>query len=541
MKNYHDKKSDLSSVKNIISDKFRIPGLTDEDYAACISEMNLESRSANSSDLLTSPDKYHSPVNISSESVKTDSSITNHKPDFKLNSNNYDDDIDEDNDEFFSKPVNSAFDINLAEFPIAYLNRGGLPKNANKTELCYTDMIRGRNGEPVERMWSVQALSVLGGKELIKIEDQKGRKLTAEEKQLGFGGPQTLEVIYELFQLWKEQGFEENKIHIGTYYHLLKRLGWDTGKSNYQLLKKTLHCIHGIHFQVENALYIPPPVDRYETTKFYLFPSLHTYSKEDKEINPDDYLYLSVDENFHAAIKAKTTFFIPFDRHYFKTLKPMEQKVALMLAKVFTPYKKNQRFEWKRSIEKLSQQIPIITTEKAQIKRQLKRICDGLIEKNFPFLSRYSFDDNNIIFYNNIQTSLNLIPDHKLHQKEADSVEWLIEEQLKICGDKHSIPFYSIVAKYVPIELIYQCLSEAKQEGRIKRRLYTKLIKEKAKKYLEPYVNYKLNNSDSIEVNTDEANKITYEIAKSKESIKSSSKKNSSTNTTDEIYDDPNI
>lgn len=38
-----------------------------------------------------------------------------------------DQELDED-DEYFSKPVNSAFDINIAEFPIAYLNRGKLPK-----------------------------------------------------------------------------------------------------------------------------------------------------------------------------------------------------------------------------------------------------------------------------------------------------------------------------------------------------------------------------------------------------------------------------
>lgn len=397
-------------------------------------------------------------------------------------------DEDDDNEEF-SKPVNSAFDINIAEFPIAYLNRGKLPKNANKTEITYTDTIKGRDGKPVERTWTVEARSRISGKELLKLEDKLGRKLTEDERTLGFGGPQTLEVIYELFQLWKEQGFCDGKIHIGTYYHLLKRLGWCTGRSDYQLLKKTLQCIHGIHIKAENALYIPA-LDKYENRSFYLFPSLRTYTQSDKDANPDDFLYITVDDDFYKAIKAKTTYFIPFDRFYFKQLKPMEQKLALILAKVFTPYKKNQRFQWQRRVDKLAQQIPILASDEKNVRLQLRRTCDGLIQKNFPFLSKYSFENDSIIFYNNMQTSLNLATSKdETPKKDYDTVEWLINEQLKICGDAHSKPFYALVAKYVPVDIIYQALSEAKQEGKFVAKLYTKRIQELGHVYLSPHMN----------------------------------------------------
>lgn len=407
-------------------------------------------------------------------------------------------DDDPEDGNYFSKPVNSAFDINIAEFPIAYLNRGRLPKNANKTEIQYSDTIKGRNGEPVQRVWTVEAHSTIDRKESESLEKKLGRKLVDNEKKVGFGGPQTLEVVYELFQLWKEQDFKDPKIHIGTYYHFLKRLGWCTGKSDYQLLKKTLKCIHGIHIKAENALYLPA-LDRYENREFYLFPSLRTYTKSDKETNPDDYLYITVDEDFYKAVKAKTTYFIPFDRFYFKTLKPMEQKLGLMLAKVFTPYKRNQRFQWQRKIENVANQIPILAINQKHIKMQLKRTCDGLIEKNFPFLSKYSIDGDVITFYNNIQTSLHFEPVPVKEKKDYDTVEWLISEQMKICGDEHSKPFYSIIAKNVPVELIYQALSEAKQEGKVKAKLYTKRILEIGAKYLEPY----LKKTHDLKNNTD--------------------------------------
>jgi hypothetical protein len=135
---------------------------------------------------------------------------------------------------------------------------------------------------------------------------------------------------------------------------------------------------------------------------------------------------------------------------------------------------------------------------------------------------------------------LNIASEKPNQLKDVDTLEWIIDEQLKICGDKHSIPFYTIVAKYVPIDLIYQCLSEAKQEGKIKRKLYTKLIKEKAKKYLYKYVKYNDKNPDLIEVNQEEAMNIKYEIEKN---IKDKPKQKKDEDTeSDAVGDeDPNI
>ena len=333
-----------------------------------------------------------------------------------------------------------------------------------------------------------------------------------------------------MFQLWKEQGFCDGKIHIGTYYHLLKRLGWCTGRSDYQLLKKTLQCIHGIHIKAENALYIPA-LDKYENRSFYLFPSLRTYTQSDKDANPDYFLYITVDDDFYKAIKAKTTYFIPFDRFYFKQLKPMEQKLALILAKVFTPYKKNQRFQWQRRVDKLAQQIPILASDEKNVRLQLRRTCDGLIQKNFPFLSKYSFENDSIIFYNNMQTSLNLAASkNETPKKDYDTVEWLINEQLKICGDAHSKPFYALVAKYVPVDIIYQALSEAKQEGKFVAKLYTKRIQELGRVYLSPHMN--LNKP----VSQSETKTIELDLKSSEE--KFVQRKKAAVEKSDDIYDD---
>jgi hypothetical protein len=411
----------------------------------------------------------------------------------------------------------TAFEINIAEFPIAYLNRGKLPKGVSKTEYQYKDIIKGRNGESVERIWTIEAHST------DEIIDKNG---DITKVQLGFGGPATLEVIYELFQLWKEQGFREPKIHVGTLYNLLQRLEWGKGNTQYKQLKRVLNCIHGLHIKGKNCFYIPE-LDKYEHVDFYPFYRVKTYTKEEKKLNPDDYIYVCVDEEFFRAVKGNTVYYLPLDRFYFKTLKPMEQKLALMLSKVFSPYRKNQRFEWRRNIFELANQIPILSDQPIRIRQQLKRICGGLIEKSFPFLSSYKIEGEIITFQNNMQTSLNLLPEATAKEKkDYDTVEWLIKEQLKICGDEHSRAFYTLVAKYVPVEIIYRALSEARQEGKVKRKLYTKIILERAKEYLEPYLKSSKEKDGVVVLSDGDKRKIEIELLKDQDDFENRKMKN---------------
>ena len=227
------------------------------------------------------PSAIHSSAALSKESLLTEQ---NHKDDLN---ETIDDLIEDDHDDYFiSKPINSSFEINLAEFPIAYLNRGALPEGYSKTEYQYKDVIKGRDGKPVERTWTIEAHAT---------EETKNEIGERKKTSLGFGGPATLEVIYELLQMWKEQGFKEPKIHVGSFYNLLKRLDWGTGSTQYKQLRKVLSCLHGLHIKGEQCFYIPE-IDHYENVDFYPFPRINTYTKEEKQIRPDDYVYVSVDQ-----------------------------------------------------------------------------------------------------------------------------------------------------------------------------------------------------------------------------------------------------
>jgi hypothetical protein len=390
------------------------------------------------------------------------------------------------------KKQNSIFDINFSEFPLAYLSGGKLPKGFSKTVYKYSDTIKGKNGLPITRDWTISANAK---DEFVKSVDGKE---VVEYEELGFGGPSTLQLIYELFQLWKEQGFETNKIYVGTYYHLLKRLGWGTGKSQYDQLKRTLRCLQGLTIEGKNSFFDPVTETYEKHLLFNPFPSVKIYGADSDKFSQDDYLYVTVDEVFFNTVKKNSVYYIPFDKYYFRSLTPMEQKIALMLAKVFSAYKKTPRYKWTRNVFKLANQIPILSKSKKAINQQLKRVCDGLMSKNFQFLSDYRFEDDNIIFMNKLQTTLDFSAnDSEQGQKDIESIDWLTQEQLSICGDKHSERWYRLIAKQVPFEIIIRALSEAKADGHDVKKLYTQKIKEMGGKYLKPYISKSKNASQS--------------------------------------------
>ena len=383
----------------------------------------------------------------------------------------------------------SSFDINMAEFPIAHLSQR-LPEGISKTEIKYSDFIKDGEGKLVKRKWTIRSNAK------ITIKDKEGNEI---EEVIGLGGPTSLQVFYEILQIWREQGFKEHKINIGTYYNLLKRLGWGTGGDAYLRLERDLNSLYDIEFIAENAYY-DKDLNRLVNKKIKLFEGFTVYKKKDDFNYLSDYGYIAATHEFHESIKNKTSFFLPFERDYFKTLTPHEQKLALYLSKVFNPYRKRTVLRYNRNIFELCRILPIYG-EKRKQKYYLVKATKGLIAKEFILLDDYSIDGDVIIFFNRLQQSLLPYLKTNIGQKTNQNIEFLIEDMMKVCGDKHSIRFYELVAREVPEEIIYRCLSEAKQEGKDPKKLFTKIIREQGRKYLEKFLNYKEFEKEEQEVN----------------------------------------
>src|SRR3954452_19736012 len=83
------------------------------------------------------------------------------------------------------------YDFDLAEFPLFRFYKNSLGKH-DREPLVYKDTIKGKEGEPVVREWK------------------------AYPGPFGFGGPSTHLLLYDLLQLYAEQGSQGSQLQFGT-------------------------------------------------------------------------------------------------------------------------------------------------------------------------------------------------------------------------------------------------------------------------------------------------------------------------------------
>jgi hypothetical protein len=415
------------------------------------------------------------PAEISEENNSTASVVINHVPKAKQQHTVADAEVtlsDVSDTETVSRKSKttkitekSTFEINLAEFPLTTLSK----HSADVTVLRYNDTIY-HDGEMIDRKWMVEA----------RGKDEDG-------KDLGFGGQATLDVVYELFQIWNEQGFKNNRIVFGTYHQFLKRLGWGTGKPEYERLKYTLKCIHGLHISCPNGFYVRGNGYDVKVTEMYLFPEMYEYKDGYKADDPNARHCVVASDTLNKIMKNNKHFF-PMPPEKFKKLSPAEKRLTLILSKYFTEYGKARRQSFRRNMYLLAGQIPIMSDSNKVIRQQLKKICDGLKGK-IPFLSDYEIDGDNIIFYNDQQISLPLPEDKKntRKKKKHDSYDYYLYQKQSDCisdteADK---PLFIKVAKYVPEYIVCDCIDEACRKGEDKVKLYTSLIMKYGEKYFK--------------------------------------------------------
>ena len=132
--------------------------------------------------------------------------------------------------------------MNLAEFPLTVLSSRVDPKL--KT-LEFTDQLRTKTGELVERKW------------IITAADKFGLPTSTDD-----------DVVLGLIRLTMDQGFRERKVYF-TRYELLRTLRWSTEGRSYSRLVKSLDRLSGVRIRSSNSFY-DNTSKSYQTTNFGL-------------------------------------------------------------------------------------------------------------------------------------------------------------------------------------------------------------------------------------------------------------------------------
>lgn len=342
------------------------------------------------------------------------------------------------------KRPTSKYELTLAEFPMFILSK----KRTTKLSVIeYRDSISGRDGKPVERVWKVYP-----------------------DAKYGFGGASTQQTLFELFQLWKDQGFHSQRITFGAIHSLIKRRGMANTKTAYEAIRKDLVCLVGMRVEAKNA-YWDNEKKAYVDAIFHLFDDVFLFKEKPTGQAALPFGWIKASDVLWYSVEANSLLTTLFDSEFFHSLSPLEQRLALYLSKMFRSQTKHQR-----DIVKLAEVLPVHSKQKKKTKQTLKKTAQSLIEKGFTPLQSFDFkksaDGKSEIVVFIRSTTFKLPPSGrklkgkqpKPPKKEDGEFKFLVDELVAITEDPDSRGFYQKICHRLPKEIIYRILGDVKEE-----------------------------------------------------------------------------
>jgi hypothetical protein len=252
------------------------------------------------------------------------------------------------------------YDFDLAEFPFFHFDKN--PDQPLKEAITYTDTITGKDGISVTREWKVYPSAAYG-----------------------FGGPTTQLVLYDLLQLYIQQGCTGNQIQFGTLYNLLQRRGIRTPSTrDYQRLRRDIEILCSCRFHCKNAFW-DRPRQAYVDMNWQLFNSVFYFKEKPHGIQSEmPFGFIEVSTVLQQIARTRGFFTLGFPAPFFYKLKPLEQRLSIYLAKKFMSQTLHQRF-----VDDLAQALPIDAKRPDNVRAILKNAANGLIQKQVPFLASF--------------------------------------------------------------------------------------------------------------------------------------------------------
>lgn len=264
-----------------------------------------------------------------------------------------------------ASPGSGVFDYDLSEFPLFRFQTNREQKR-DESPIVYADTIAGEGGSPVRREWKVYP------------------------GPFGFGGPSTQATLFDLIQLYNEQGGQGSQVHFGSLRALcLRRSSRNPSKRDYLRVRRDIDILRGYDFHCKNAFY-DKRRKRYADMNWRLFGSVF-YFKSNPDIDADDLPagFLELSPVFQRIVRERGFFPIGFGREFFHGLKPLEQRLALYLSKTFLSQSIHRRFE-----ADIARILPVLAARQQDVRLAVERAARGLLQKGFTMMESFAWEKN---------------------------------------------------------------------------------------------------------------------------------------------------
>ena len=256
----------------------------------------------------------------------------------------------------------SYYDFDLAEFPWALFARSDRP--TDNGAIVYEDtIVNSDTGEQATRRFE-----------------------TYPCPEYGHATSTTYELAYMLIQLYIGDDCHGDRITFGSLLNLARMRGLQISGQNLKTIKRDLEILGGMKIKSYNAFwdaekkaYVNMLGWRFFGPSVYFMPTPRFMLQEELALS-----YIEVSPIFQKIAKTRGLFGLGFPPDFFFSLKPLEQRLAVYLARRF----KFQKFV-KHKVEKVCTALPITAKRSDNRRAKLKEVADGLLAKGYPLLADY--------------------------------------------------------------------------------------------------------------------------------------------------------
>ena len=344
--------------------------------------------------------------------------------------------------------AHARYDHSLAEFPAF---RFGKRRRRGTDELIqFTDTIAAPNGtQPrLVRQWTVYPSA-----------------------KWGYGGATTQALLFDLHQIWKAQGFRGMRIYFGTLRNLYRcrHPGKNPSRLDYTRLRRDLDILCGYEFDCMNAFWDPGSRTYGNMRAWHLFTGWYeaTRARADDPQQELPFGFVELSETFAMIAQTRGFFVTGFDSELFHRLRPVEQRLALYLSKMFVSQEFHRRHE-----AELYHALPIEATRLTKRRQTLRESANGLMEKGYPNLAAFCFEkaartDGFVATFRRQQKIRQDQPlrGFALHRLPV-SLRPLVEDIVEQTGDQDSIPMWVQAVQGLGAEAVRFALADLRSEQR---------------------------------------------------------------------------
>lgn len=357
------------------------------------------------------------------------------------------------------------YDLDLADFPVfsfCKFSKSG-PKHGGREPLVYTDTIKGRSGELVERTWKTYP------------------------GPFGFGGASTQATLFDLLQLYVEQGARGSQIQFGTLRSLfLRRSQRNPSKRDYERLRRDLDILRGYDFHCKNAFW-DAKRRAYVDMNWRLFGSVFFFrATPDLDAEELPFGFIEVSPVLREIARTRGFFSLGFPSNLFHSLKPLEQRLSIYLSKKFVSQNLHRRF-----VSDLARALPVEATEEADVRKAIRAAAEGLLAKGVPTLAGFRFERSTTgrwlaAFVRKEVPRQDYATIRRAASELEPHLEGIVDRIVQTVGSDDDRLWWNQCARRLgagPMDRAHGLLKEAIQAGQVRNRgaLLTTFLKEIAK------------------------------------------------------------